>query len=160
MILHAYVLCGYTTLIESWESSVVVTIRPLCKWYHTWLCHADWCTLVWRSCWRVFMEEGESNMWWGLTHRLPCERRQNNQRGVISTLKGGSLKLVDKFTYLGNSVSSSENDITTRLAKAWRACDWSSVIKKSDLSDKIKRSFFSNGGRVYTTIWMHHMDAD
>ena len=29
-----------------------------------------------------------------------------NQRGDISTLKGSSLKLVDKFTYLGNSVSS------------------------------------------------------
>ena len=29
-----------------------------------------------------------------------------NQRGDISTLNGSSLKLVDKFTYLGNSVSS------------------------------------------------------
>ena len=28
-------------LIGSWESSGVVTIRPLCRWYHTWLCHAD-----------------------------------------------------------------------------------------------------------------------
>ena len=24
---------------------MVVTIRPLHKWYHTWLCHTDWCTL-------------------------------------------------------------------------------------------------------------------
>ena len=29
-----------------------------------------------------------------------------NQRGDISTLKSGPLKLVDKFTYLENSVSS------------------------------------------------------
>ncbi len=35
-----------------------------------------------------------------------------NQRGNISTLNGGSLKLVDKFTYFGSSVST-ENDINT-----------------------------------------------
>ena len=36
-----------------------------------------------------------------------------NHKGDISTLKGGFLKLVDKFTYLGRSVSSTENDINT-----------------------------------------------
>ena len=41
-----------------------------------------------------------------------------NQRGDISTLNGSSLKLVDKFTYLGSSVSSTETDINTQLAKA------------------------------------------
>ena len=41
-----------------------------------------------------------------------------NQRGDISSLKGGPLKLVDKFTYLGSSVSSTENDINIRLANA------------------------------------------
>ena len=46
-----------------------------------------------------------------------------NQRDDISTLKGGPLKLVDKFTYLGSSVSSTENDMNTRLAKAWIAMD-------------------------------------
>ena len=35
-----------------------------------------------------------------------------NQRGDISTLNGSSLQLVDKFTYLGSNVSSSETDIT------------------------------------------------
>ena len=44
-----------------------------------------------------------------------------NQRGDISTLKGGPLKLVSKFTYLENSVSSTETDINTWLAKEWRA---------------------------------------
>ena len=34
-----------------------------------------------------------------------------NQNGDITTLDGASLKLVDKFTYLGSSVSSTENDI-------------------------------------------------
>ena len=33
-----------------------------------------------------------------------------NQKGDISTLKAGSLKLVDKFTYHGNSVSTTENE--------------------------------------------------
>ena len=44
-----------------------------------------------------------------------------NQRGDISTLKDSPLKLVDKFTYHGSSVSSTEKDIHTRLAKAWIA---------------------------------------
>ena len=35
-----------------------------------------------------------------------------NQTRDISTLTGGSLKLVDKFTYLGTSISSMENDIS------------------------------------------------
>ena len=34
-----------------------------------------------------------------------------NQRGDISVQDGGSLKLVDNFTYLRSSVSSTENDI-------------------------------------------------
>ena len=34
-----------------------------------------------------------------------------NQTGDISTQIGSTLKLVDKFTYLGSSVSSTETDI-------------------------------------------------
>ena len=65
-----------------------------------------------------------------------------NHTGDISTLDGTSLKLVDKFTYLGSSVSSTEKDIDTRLTKAWTAIDKLSIIWKSDLTDKMKRSFF------------------
>ena len=65
-----------------------------------------------------------------------------NQTGDISTLDGTSLKLVDKFTYLGSSVSSTEKDIDTRLTKAWIAINRLSIIRKSDLTDKMKRSFF------------------
>ena len=65
-----------------------------------------------------------------------------NQTGDISTLDGTSLKLVDKFTYLGSSVSSTEKDIDTRLTKAWIAIDRLSIIWKSDLTDKMKHSFF------------------
>ena len=65
-----------------------------------------------------------------------------NHTGDIFTLDGTSLKLVDKFTYLGSSVSSTEKYIDTRLTKAWTAIDRLSIIWKSDLTDKMKRSFF------------------
>ena len=52
----------------------------------------------------------------------------NPQRGNISILNGGSLKLVDKFTYFGITVSPIKNNINTRLAKAWTARDSLSVI--------------------------------
>ena len=65
-----------------------------------------------------------------------------NQTGNITTLDGASLRLVDKLTYLGSSVSSTENDIDTRLTKAWTAIYRLSIIWKSDLTDKMKRSFF------------------
>ena len=65
-----------------------------------------------------------------------------NQTGDISTLDGTSLKLVDKFTYQGSSVSSTEEDIDTRLTNAWTAIDKLSIIWKSDLTDKMKRSLF------------------
>ena len=83
-----------------------------------------------------------------------------NQRGDISTLNGSSLKRVDKFTYLGSSVSSTETDINTRLTKARTANNKVSVIWKSDLTDKIKRSFLPGSGCVDTAIWMYYMDAN
>ena len=79
-----------------------------------------------------------------------------NQRGYISTLNASFLKLVNKFTYtlnasslkvvdkftnLGSRVTSIEADINMRLAKAWTAINRLSVKWKSDLTDKIKRSF-------------------
>ena len=65
-----------------------------------------------------------------------------NQTGDISTLDGTPLKLVDKFTYLGSSVASTEKDIDTRLTKALTSINRLSIIWKSDLTDKMKRSFF------------------
>ena len=41
-----------------------------------------------------------------------------NQTDEISTIDGTSLKLVDKFTYLGSSISSTEKDTDTQLMKA------------------------------------------
>ena len=63
-----------------------------------------------------------------------------NQTGGISTLNGSSLKLVDKFTYRGDRVSSTEYDVNTQLAKAWIAIDRLSVIWKLDRTDKMNRS--------------------
>ena len=45
-----------------------------------------------------------------------------NQRGDISSLNGSSLKLVDKFTYLESSVSSTENDINNATNKGMDSC--------------------------------------
>ena len=81
----------------------------------------------------------------GIGHHVNAHKTEYmcfNQTSDISKLGGSSLKLVDKFTYLGSSVSSNKKDIDTRLTKAWRAIDKLSVIWKSDLTDKMKRSFF------------------
>ena len=83
-----------------------------------------------------------------------------NQTGDIPTLDGTSVKLVDKFTNLGSSVSSTEKYIVIRLTKAWTAIDRLSIIWKSDLTNKIKRSFLPGSGRVDTAVWMHHLDAN
>ena len=48
----------------------------------------------------------------------------------------------NKRSYLGSSVSSTEKDIDSRLTKAWTAINRLSIIWRSDLNDKMKRSFF------------------
>ena len=78
-----------------------------------------------------------------------------NQEGDISTLNGGSLKLVDKFTYLDRSISSTERDINMHQVKAWTDIDRSSIILKSNLSDKIKFNFF----QAAVGYQFYHMDA-
>ena len=83
-----------------------------------------------------------------------------NQRGNISTLNGSSLKLVDKFTYQGSSVSSTQTNINMWLAKAWTDINRLLVMWKSDLTNKIKRSFFSSRDCVDTAIWLNYMDAN
>ena len=79
-----------------------------------------------------------------------------NKTGDITTQERATLKLVDKFTYLGSSVSSTEKDIDTRLTKAWTAIDRLSIIWKSDLTDKMKRSFFQ---AVVVSILLYGCDA-
>ena len=52
-----------------------------------------------------------------------------------------------------------QKELDSVLAKDWSAFNKLPVIWKSDMTDKIKRSFFPNSGRVDTAIWMHNMDA-
>ena len=62
---------------------------------------------------------------------IDCRQIQNmcfNQKGDISTLNGSSLKLENKFTYLGSCISPTESDINMHLAKAWTAIDRLSII--------------------------------
>ena len=83
-----------------------------------------------------------------------------NQTGDISTLDGTPLKLVDKFTYLGSSVTSTEKDIETRLTKAWTAINRLSTIWKSDLTYKNETQFLPGSGCIDTAIWMHYMHSN
>ena len=94
--------------------------------------------------WHKITNEGWYIMfkYWPPCHCTKNEYMCYNQTSDISTLDGTTLKLVDKFTYLGSSVSSTEKDIDTRLTKTWTAIDRLSIIWKSDLTDKMKRSFF------------------
>ena len=85
------------------------------------------------------------------------------QIGDISTQGSSSLKLVDKFTFLGSSMSSTEKDIYTRLAKAWTATElllclyrwssnYSSNMQKQKLHHFCNRSSPDDGpksGRKY-----------
>ena len=57
----------------------------------------------------------------------------------------------DYFLFI-SSVSSMEKDIDTRLTKAWTAIDMLSVIWKSDLTDKMKHSFFQ---AAFTSILLY-----
>ena len=56
---------------------------------------------------------------------------------IVSVWTG---KIITSF--LDDSVPSTEKDIDTQLTKAWTAIDKLSIIWKSDLTDKMKRSFF------------------
>ena len=45
------------------------------------------------------------------------------QDRAISTLDNKPMKLVDHFTYLGSSISSTESDVNKRIEKLWTAID-------------------------------------
>ena len=65
-----------------------------------------------------------------------------NQEGAEFNLKGGLLKLVEKFTYFCCCVWSSESYVNKCQAKALTAIDRLSSTYRSDLSDEIKRDLF------------------
>ena len=93
----------------------------------------------------------------GIGFRINADKMEyicfnQNQKGVISTLKDGSLKLVDQFTYPRSSISSTENVINMWLAKAWTTINKLSAIWGLDLSYKIKHNFFQ---AVVTSIQLY-----
>ena len=59
---------------------------------------------------------------------------------------------VDKFTYLGNSISSIETEINTRLEKEWTTINRLLVIWKSDLNDTLTKRMEKKLDRNYTRM--------
>ena len=57
-------------------------------------------------------------------------------------MHGKPLKFVDKVTYLGSSISSTESDVNIRIGKLWTLIFRLSIIRKSDVLDIIKRDYF------------------
>ena len=74
--------------------------------------------------------------------RTKTEYMCYNQTGNITTLDGASLRLVDKFTYLGIASHQQKTTSTHGWRKHGRTIDRLSIIWKSDLTDEMKRSFF------------------
>ena len=78
-----------------------------------------------------------------------------NQKGNITTLDGASLKLVDKFTYLGSSVSSTEKISTHDGRKHGQL----SIGSRSYGNQTWPMKWNTGSGCIDTAIWMHFMDA-
>ena len=83
------------------------------------------------------------------THPNEAKYMCFNEIGDISKLKGGPLKLVDKFTYLGSCVSSNETDINTWLA--WTAIERLSFLPTPQLGQDMTQGQFLSG--VYQ-VWI------
>ena len=47
----------------------------------------------------------------------------------------------------------------TQLAKTWTTIDRVSIVCKSNLTDKIKCSFFPSSGCIDIAVWIHYMDT-
>ena len=62
--------------------------------------------------------------------------------GINDEREWGNSVLSAQLNDDGSSIASTEKDIETRLTKAWTAINKLSIIWKSDLTDKMKRSFF------------------
>ena len=62
-----------------------------------------------------------------------------NQLGY--PLNGKPLKSVDHFIYLSSNILSTECNVNICIGKAWTVIDRLMIIRKSELSDKIKLEF-------------------
>ena len=61
---------------------------------------------------------------------------------AISILSSKPLILVDKFSYLGSNILSTESDLSIVQGKVWSAIDRLVIKQKSDFSGWIKWDFF------------------
>ena len=61
----------------------------------------------------------------------------------LQTLDGTTLEKKDDFKYLGSWTDSSEKDINVRKAQAWRALNDMNKIWSSNMSQELKRRFFT-----------------
>ena len=60
----------------------------------------------------------------------------NSKSDNMISRNGNSIKNVDNFKYLGSYIANTENDINTRIAKAWAALNSMNILWKSKLSEK------------------------
>ena len=74
-------------------------------------------------------------------------------QGTICILNGGSWKLMDKFTYLDSSISSTESNVNIS-----QRCELPKIIWKSNRFDKL--GILSSSGCVNTIVWRHHIDTE
>ena len=103
------------------------------------------CPLIFRT--EAFLPCPLQGAWQSVCLRIPVSdfflvKISRICTAFFSFLQHNSVDVALTFTYLGSSVESTEKDIETRLAKAWTAIGRLSIIWKSDLTDKMKRSFF------------------
>ena len=126
-------------LVSPCQFPTTITTSPRAPPYHN-----DWNAELWP--WIKLVQSPVALLRWLINLRKVLNTFTLPDKGKILSLlffcQDGFLKLVDKFTFLGCSVSSTEKYIDTRLTKAWTAIDRLSIIWKSDLTDKMKRSFF------------------
>ena len=54
---------------------------------------------------------------------------------------------------------STESDVNIHIGNTWSTIDWLSIIRKSDLSDEIKRDFFQAVPASIQLLWMHQMNS-
>ena len=78
-----------------------------------------------------------------------------NQAGDISTLEGTTLKLVDKFTYLGSSVSSIEKDIQAAVVSILlNGCTTWTLTKR--LEKKLDGNYTRMLRAILNKSWRQH----
>ena len=60
----------------------------------------------------------------------------------LTTIKGEELAEVSNSKYLGSYMQSTEADLKSRKAVAWKALNSMSAVWKSHISDSLKSNFF------------------